>query len=81
MLLHFPSLLKDGDINKAINKGIIECDATTIKVSYKSDDLIIDFLGVDNSNSRRSSSSKLTFDDIGYKIFEYVNWVFSHLND
>ncbi|CAK7335374.1 unnamed protein product, partial [Dovyalis caffra] len=67
--------VKDEGINKAINEGIIECDVVAIKVSDESDDLIIDFLGIDNSYSRRSSSVKLSFDDIGCKIFDYVNWV------
>ncbi|CAK7322446.1 unnamed protein product, partial [Dovyalis caffra] len=73
--------VKDDGINEFVNEGIIECDVDAIKMLYKSDDLTIDFLGVDNLYSRRSSSLKLTFDDIGYKIFEYVNWVVSHLND
>ncbi|CAK7324810.1 unnamed protein product, partial [Dovyalis caffra] len=67
--------VKDKVINEAANEGIIKCDATAIKVSHESDDLTIDLFGVDNSSSRRSSSSKLSFHDIGYKIFEYVNWI------
>ncbi|CAK7337356.1 unnamed protein product, partial [Dovyalis caffra] len=73
--------VKDEGINEAINEGIIKHDADAIKVLDESDDLIIDFIGVDNLYSRRSSSLKLSFDDIGYKIFEYINWVISYLND
>ncbi|CAK7324811.1 unnamed protein product [Dovyalis caffra] len=65
--------VKDEGINEVVNEGIIECVAATIKMLDKSDDLTIHFLGVDNSYSKRFSSLKLSFDDIGYKIFEYVN--------
>ncbi|CAK7322981.1 unnamed protein product [Dovyalis caffra] len=68
--------VKDEELNKVINEGITECDVATITVLDEGDDVVtIDFLGVDNSYSRRCSSLKLSFDDIGYKIFKDINWL------